>query len=131
MDRRDEEFERVAAAQRTTKAEARRQGIGTPDAGVEPPARSYPDASGVADLGVDEPVLSPSPAADGPRSDSDPTGMFAGETEADRREEDEVRRVLEAGFPRTKGTWKEGGRVPSAGANDLPADDRPPERPQS
>src|SRR5688500_13204223 len=117
MDRRNREFERVAEAQRTTKGEARAEGIGVPDRGTELPARSYADETGVADLGVDEPVVSP-PGAD---VDSDPTGLFAGDTEADIRDEDGVRRVLEHGFPDTEGTWKEGGRVPSAPR-------RPPDR---
>jgi hypothetical protein len=116
MENRDEEFDKVAKAQRTTKAEARHQGIGAPDEGLELPARSYPDATGVADLGVDEPVLPAPPATgdDDPRPGPDPTGMFAGETEAGLREEDRVRRVLEAGFPETRGKWKEGGRAPRA-----------------
>src|SRR5687768_11516561 len=98
MDRRDEGFDRIVEAQRTTKDEARQHGIGTPDAGTELPARSYPDDSGVADLGVNEPVVSPAGTDDsGPGSD--PTGMFAGETEDDRREEDGVRRILEEGLP--------------------------------
>lgn len=52
---RDEEFERVAEEQRTTKAEAQRQGVGTPEPGVEPAAPSYADESGTSDLGVGEP----------------------------------------------------------------------------
>ncbi len=57
----------VREQHRATKDDARRQGIGTPDEGTELPARSYPDDSGVADLGVEEPVV-PEPArGDGPR----------------------------------------------------------------
>jgi hypothetical protein len=52
---RDEEFERVAEEQRTTKEAARRQGVGTPEPGVEPAAPSYADETGVTDLGVGEP----------------------------------------------------------------------------
>ena len=55
MERRDEEFERVAEEQRTTKEEARRQGVGAPEPGVEPAAPSYADETGVTDLGVGEP----------------------------------------------------------------------------
>ena len=114
MDHRDAEFEQVAEAQRTTKAEARRQEGGAPDPGIEVPARSYPDPTGVADLGVDEPVVSPQLEDDRPPGTApDPTGMFAGETAADRRDEEAVRRVLEERFPESRGAWKEGGRVPS------------------
>ena len=115
-----DEREHTAEAQRTTKSEARSQGVGAAEPGTELPARSYPDESGVADLGVDEPVLT------APRTgtDSDPTGTFAGETRESRRAEDAVRRVLEDGFPATEGTWKEGGRVPSDDAV-RPADDSP------
>ena len=69
---------------------------------------------------VDEPVVE-TQAVDGDdeaRPGPDPTGMFAGETVEDRREERAVRRVLEAGEPRTRGAWKESGRVPSAGPSD-------------
>ena len=43
--------------QRATKDEARNQGVGTPEVGTELPARSSTDDSGVADLGVEEPVV--------------------------------------------------------------------------
>lgn len=108
MTERDDAFERVAGAQRTTKAEASAEGIGNADSGAELPARSYPDETGVADLGVDEPVVMAEDTVDG----SNPTGSFAGETLADRRAEDAVRRVLEDGFPESRGRWKRGGRVP-------------------
>jgi hypothetical protein len=55
VERRSEEFERVTKEQRTTKEEARRQGIGTPESGAEPDAPSYADETGTADLGVGEP----------------------------------------------------------------------------
>ncbi|CAA9523180.1 MAG: hypothetical protein AVDCRST_MAG73-306 [uncultured Thermomicrobiales bacterium] len=108
--------EKVVEAQRTTKAEARQQGIGAPEPGAEPSARSYPDETGVADLGVGEPVVSPAVRDDpGPRPSANPTGMLAGETSEDRQEEASVRRALEARFPGTRGHWKEAGRVPGAG----------------
>ena len=55
MERRNEKDERIAEEQRTTKEEARRQGVGTPEPGVEPAAPSYADETGVTDLGVGEP----------------------------------------------------------------------------
>jgi hypothetical protein len=38
--------------------------------------------------------------------------MYAGETEADRQEENALRQKLEEKFPGTKGDWKESGAVP-------------------
>ena len=111
-------FEEVAEQQRTTKEEATAEGIGTPEPGVQLPARSYADPSGVADLGVDEPVLSPPLAADDPGPASTPTGEYAGETEADRQEADQLRHRLEAAFPSTRGNWKEAGHMPDHGPTD-------------
>jgi hypothetical protein len=114
MDRRSREFERVAEIERTTKEEAQAEGIGHAEQGIELPARSYHDETGVADFGVDEPNLAPTTRDSGEADPSrDPTGLFAGETEADRREEDEGRKVLEQRFPSTRGRWKESGAVPS------------------
>jgi hypothetical protein len=134
MDKRDEEVKRVAEAQRTTKAEARRRGIGTPEPGTDLPARSYTDGSGVADLGVDEPALPAAPESEGraPRPGPDPIGMFAGESEEDRREADPVRRVLEAGFPETRGERNQGAgcRAPDPPSPFTPATGRPPPAPR-
>jgi hypothetical protein len=133
MARRERTFEEVAEKQRTTKDEAGREGIGIPEPGVEFPARSYPDPTGVADLGVDEPVLNPPVAENDPGPGSRPTGWFAGETEADRQEEGRLRHALEEEFPSSRGSWKEGGQVPSRGradsddygeSNDKPASHR-------
>lgn len=109
MDDRDDTADRIARNQRTKKKQARQQGIGTPEPGMDLPAHSYPDQTAMVDLGVDDPALAAQPIE--PKPDADPTGMFAGETEADRQDEDAVRRELEERFPATKGTWKEGGRV--------------------
>ena len=123
MARKHEDRDRLSEAQRTTKDEARSEGVGGPGPGSELPARSYPDQTQVADLGVDEPTLGSTPRSDSSaRPRSKPTGIFAGETEADRREEDAVRRMLEARFRRTRGAWKESGAVPSA-AHDQPEED--------
>ncbi|MEA2513207.1 MAG: hypothetical protein QOJ59_2694 [Thermomicrobiales bacterium] len=51
-------------------------------------------------------------------SASDPTGMFAGEREEDRREERTVRRILEEALPGEPGSWKESGAVPEHGHTD-------------
>lgn len=118
MTRRKRTFEEVAAKQRTTKDEAGREGIGIPEPGVELPARSYPDPTGVADLGVDEPVLNPPVTEDDRGPGSRPTGMYAGETEADRQEEGRLRHVLEEEFPSTRGSWKHEGKVPSSDSNE-------------
>jgi hypothetical protein len=107
MTDRRKEIERHVKAGRTTKAAAR-----AGDEGTEPPVGSYTDASGVSDLGVDEPVLPASVEDAESRSDTSPTGMYAGETEADRQKEDDFRRTLEERFPGTKGDWKESGAVP-------------------
>jgi hypothetical protein len=45
------------ARQRATIDEARDEGIGEPEDGVELAVPSYADTGGVADLGVDEPVV--------------------------------------------------------------------------
>jgi hypothetical protein len=47
----------VQVRERTTIDEARKQGIGTPEEGIEPTVPSYTDPGGVSDLGVDEPVV--------------------------------------------------------------------------
>jgi len=52
-----------------------------------------------------------------------PTGMFAGETEQDRRNEDAARKVLEQALPGEPGSWKESGAVP-----DRTDDSEPPAR---
>ncbi len=107
MGHRRDEVERHVKAGRTSKADAR-----AGDEGVAPPVGSYTDASGVSDLGVDEPVLPESVEDAEVRSDSPPTGMYAGEREADRQEENALRQKLEEKFPGTKGDWKESGAVP-------------------
>jgi hypothetical protein len=42
-----------------------------------------------------------------------PTGMFAGETERDLRQEAETREVLEEALPDEPGSWKQSGAVPN------------------
>lgn len=131
MARRERTLEDVATKQRTTKDEGGRKGIGTPEPGVELPAPSYPDPTGVADLGVDEPVLTPNVADDCPETGSTPTGMYAGETRADRQEEDRLRRMLEEEFPSTRGAWKDGGEVPSSDRDESDDDGRRNDQPTS
>jgi hypothetical protein len=53
----EEKRKEVQARERTTIDEARQQGIGTPEEGMEPTVPSYTDPGGVSDLGVDEPVV--------------------------------------------------------------------------
>lgn len=53
----DEKREEVQKRERTTIDEARKQGIGTPEEGIEPTVPSYTDPGGVSDLGVNEPVV--------------------------------------------------------------------------
>lgn len=50
-----------------------------------------------------------------------PTGMFAGETEQDRRNEAETREVLEKALPGEPGSWKESGAVPNDSRDRNPA----------
>lgn len=47
----------VKKTQRTTIDEARDEGIGEPEDGLEPTVPSYTDTGDVSDLGVDEPVV--------------------------------------------------------------------------
>jgi hypothetical protein len=94
-------------AGRTRVEDARADDPAAPDRGVTPPVPSYTDDGGTSDLGVDEPAL---PEAD--PDDSGPTGMFAGETQASRAEEDLFREELEERFPSTRGDWKTSGEVP-------------------
>ena len=47
-----------------------------------------------------------------PDPDGNPTGMFAGETDRDRQQEDAGRAVLEHALPGEPGSWKESGAVP-------------------
>ena len=49
--------EEIQKRERTTIDEAREQGIGEPEEGIEPTVPSYTDPGGVSDLGVDEPVV--------------------------------------------------------------------------
>ena len=49
----------IQEQERTTVDEAREQGIGQPEEGIELKAPSYADPGGVADLGADEPVVPP------------------------------------------------------------------------
>jgi hypothetical protein len=109
MGERRDDIERHVKAGRTTKDEAR-----AGDPGAEPPVGSYTDASGVSDLGVNEPVLPETEADAEAKSEASPTGMYAGETDVDRDEEDAVRQKLEETFPETRGAWKESGATPAA-----------------
>ena len=69
MDRRSREFKRLADTHRTTKDDARSEGIGSAEPGIELPARSYLDETGVADLGVDEPTVPTTPPQQPRRDD--------------------------------------------------------------
>jgi hypothetical protein len=51
--------EEIQNRERTTIDEAREEGIGKPEEGVELEMPSYTDPGGVSDLGVDEPVVPP------------------------------------------------------------------------
>jgi hypothetical protein len=58
-----------------------------------------------------------------------PTGMFAGETEQDRRNEDATRKVLEQVLPGEPGSWKESGAVPDHDEASSHASQAPSARP--
>lgn len=47
----------IKQRERTTTDEARRQGIGEPEEGVELDVPSLTDPGGTSDLGVDEPIV--------------------------------------------------------------------------
>jgi hypothetical protein len=49
--------EEIQKRERTTIDEARGQGIGEPEEGIDPAVPSYTDRGDVSDLGVDEPVV--------------------------------------------------------------------------
>jgi hypothetical protein len=49
-----------------------------------------------------------------------PTGMFAGETEQDRRNEAATREVLEQALPGEPGSWKQSGAVPESDVASAP-----------
>jgi len=53
-----------------------------------------------------------------PDPDGNPTGMFAGETDRDRQQEDAGRAVLEHALPEEPGSWKESGAVPEHDPNE-------------
>ncbi|HEV2127927.1 MAG TPA: hypothetical protein VGR22_04840 [Thermomicrobiales bacterium] len=68
--------ERVQKRERTTIDEARAEGIGEPEEGIEPAVPTYTDRGDVSDLGVDEPVVprdergeKPEPAPEGQPDD--------------------------------------------------------------
>lgn len=52
-----DERKEVEETQRTTIDEAREEGIGKPEEGLEPTVPSYTDTGDVSDLGVEEPVV--------------------------------------------------------------------------
>ena len=111
-ERRDDEVRRHVEAGRTPVEEARSSDPAAPDEGATPTPLSFTEKAGVVDLGVEEPVL-PEAAPDATqRAASPPTGMYAGETEADRQAEDAVRERLEERFPNTRGDWKDAGAMP-------------------
>ncbi len=111
MDHRGRDTERVVETHRATKDDAQSEGIGDAAQGVELAVPTLADETGVVDLGVDEPTPSTTPRGEGRASD--PTGIYAGETAADRQKEDAGREALEERFPRTRGDWKESGAMPS------------------
>jgi len=94
-------------AGRTRVDDARADDPNAPERGETPVVPSYTDDGGTSDLGVDEPAL---PEAD--TDNSAPTGMFAGETQVSRAEENLFREELEERFPETRGDWKTSGEVP-------------------
>ena len=47
----------IEETQRTTIDEAREEGIGKPEGGLEPTVPSYTDTGDVSDLGVEEPIV--------------------------------------------------------------------------
>jgi hypothetical protein len=49
----------IKKRERTTIHDAREQGIGEPEEGVELKVPTYTESGGVSDLGVDEPVVPP------------------------------------------------------------------------
>lgn len=58
--------ERIQKRERTTIDEAREQGTGEPEPGIDPAVPSYADPGGVSDLGVDEPVVPPDDRGEDP-----------------------------------------------------------------
>jgi hypothetical protein len=66
----DEEQDEIRERERTTIDEAREEGIGEPEEGVDLPMPSYTESGGVSDLGVDEPVV-PHPLRGGAPNDKD------------------------------------------------------------
>lgn len=65
-----EKREDIQKRERTTVDEAREQGIGEPEEGIDPAVPSYTDRGGVSDLGVDEPVV-PKPLRGAPPPDTE------------------------------------------------------------
>ncbi len=53
----NDEKERMRERQRTMIDDARRQGTGEAEEGIDPVVPSYTNPGGVSDLGVDEPVV--------------------------------------------------------------------------
>ena len=54
---RDRRKKDVQERERTMIDEAREEGIGEPEEGIEPTVPSYAETGGVSDLGVDEPIV--------------------------------------------------------------------------
>lgn len=69
----------IQKRERTTIDEAREQGLGEAEEGVEPTVPTYTDSGGVSDLGVDEPVV-PGPLR------GDPSSEPEGDVEVGRRD---------------------------------------------
>ncbi len=53
----NDDRERIQERERTTIDEARAEGTGESEEGIEPAVPSYTDRGDVSDLGVDEPVV--------------------------------------------------------------------------
>lgn len=82
---------------RAPEVTAKRASNGNAD--VATPADVLPQAD------TSDPVYAPDP-------EGDPTGMFAGETDQDLREESAGRTALEQALPGEPGSWKTSGAVP-------------------